>query len=285
MDLESLLGARPLAIAVVHLPNLRRVALERSVDKLLDYVERECGVLSEAGFDGVVVENFNDRPYPPRCGAPEVLGLISVALHRAVKCFPGFVGLNILRCSPIESYRIAYSFGAQFIRINTLVETIATDSGVIEPSAPSLAELRTLMPGVKVFADIVCKHSGSLDLALRAIAKMLETEDPRRALAEALREIALDAAERGCADALIVTGGRTGEPPSLEILKLVKEASRVPVIVGSGMDPQNVGKYLRHCDGVIVGSFIKVGGRAGNPTDPERARRFIEAFREGARAR
>ncbi|MFZ8793392.1 MAG: hypothetical protein ACO2O2_05860 [Acidilobaceae archaeon] len=50
------------------------------------------------------------------------------------------------------------------MRVNAYIETLATDSGLIESLAPSLAELRLLMPGVRIFGDIFCKHSGSIDL-------------------------------------------------------------------------------------------------------------------------
>ncbi len=280
MDLFEL---KPIAIAVIHLPNLRRVAAEKRVEEVVEFVEREARVLEEAGFDAVIVENFNDRPYTKVVREPEILGLMSIALYTAKKSFSGFVGLNILRCSAIEAYRIAYSLGAHFIRVNTVAETIATDSGLIEPVSPSLAELRLFMPGVKVLSDVLCKHSGSLDLALRFITKLAASVGEaiwHEVLRDSVKEIVLDATERGCADAVIVTGGRTGQPPSLSLVKLVREVSRVPVIIGSGMTPENVGKYLEYSDGVIVGSYIKVDGRAGNPTDPERAKRMALAIKE-----
>jgi hypothetical protein len=276
MDLPRLVG-------VIHLPSLRLVALRRDVDSVVSFVEREARVLEEAGFDGVIVENFGDASFSKRVSEPEILGIIAVVLHTARRSFNGFVGLNILRSSAVEAYRIAYVFRADFIRVNAYAETLATDSGLIEPSAPSLAELRHLMPGVKIFGDILCKHSGSIDLVARAftrIAQSLGEEPLAEAIRESIREIIMDAAERGLADALIVTGGRTGEAPPKEFLKFVKQVSPKPVYLGSGATAENIAEYAKLCDGVIVGSYIKVGGRAGNPTDPEKARRFAKAFRE-----
>jgi predicted TIM-barrel enzyme len=141
MDLPRLIG-------VIHLPNLRLAVLRRDVDSVVDFVEREARIFEEAGFDGVIVENFNDMPFSKKVSEPEILGLIALTLHVVRKNFNGFVGLNILRSSGVEAYRIAYAFKADFIRVNAYIETLATDSGLIESLAPSLAELRLLMPGL-----------------------------------------------------------------------------------------------------------------------------------------
>jgi predicted TIM-barrel enzyme len=37
-----------------------------------------------------------------------------------------------------------------------------------------------------------------------------------------VKETVLDACERGLTDAIIVTGGRTGEPPPLQLVQFVK---------------------------------------------------------------
>jgi len=276
----------PVLIGVIHLPNLREKALRRDVDSLVSFVEAEARVFAEAGFDGVIVENFGDAPYAKRVVEPELLGLISIALYTAKRVFSGSVGLNILRCSALEAYRIAYALGARFIRVNAFVETLATESGLIEPLAPSLAELRLAMPGVAVFGDILCKHSGSIDFVARVftrIAQSLGGEPLGEAVKESLRELVVDAVERGALDAVIVTGSRTGEAPPLDFVKFVKSVSTKPVYLGSGATPENIANYMRFCSGVIVGSYVKKGGRAGNPTDLERAKRFAKAFREAVK--
>ena len=50
-----------------------------------------------------------------------------------------------------------------------------------------------------------------------------------------------------------------------------------PVLVGSGVNEKTVARWLEEADGVIVGSAVKDGGRAGNAVDPERARKFVAA--------
>ena len=67
------------------------------------------------------------------------------------------------------------------------------------------------------------------------------------------------AAEFFGADAVILTGASTGQKASVEELAKVKKAVALPVLIGSGITPQNVSEFAQ-ADGFIVGSFLKVGG-------------------------
>jgi predicted TIM-barrel enzyme len=46
--------------------------------------------------------------------------------------------------------------------------------------------------------------------------------------------------------------------------------------VGSGADPSNAEDFLRLSDGLIVGSYIRDNGRAGETLDPRKARQMCE---------
>jgi predicted TIM-barrel enzyme len=89
-----------------------------------------------------------------------------------------------------------------------------------------------------------------------------------------------EVAERALADAVLVTGRATGAPVSLEDLERVRRAARVPVLVASGVTEESLPGLRGKCDGVIVGTAIKRGRRAGAPVDPVRARRFARAASE-----
>jgi hypothetical protein len=96
---------------------------------------------------------------------------------------------------------------------------------------------------------------------------------------------ALDAVERGRADCLIVTGLRTGAATSAEDLKSVRESlkeagRKLPVLVGSGVTPDNAEDLLRLSDGIIVGSYIREKGTAGRPLDPERLAEMSRTVRK-----
>jgi predicted TIM-barrel enzyme len=123
--------------------------------------------------------------------------------------------------------------------------------------AKVLRERKRLAPDVALFADVMVKHAYPL-------------------AGTTIGDDALDAVERGKADCLIVTGPRTGSPPSREDLSSVRtrldEAGlKVPVVVGSGITPTNVESLLKLGDGLIVGSYIRKQGRAGEEIEFERA--------------
>jgi hypothetical protein len=86
-----------------------------------------------------------------------------------------------------------------------------------------------------------------------------------------LSESARLAREKG-ADAIVVTGTVTGEPPALADLEEAKRgALDVPVLVGSGFDAENAEALLSIADGAIVGTSLK----RGNSVDPEKVKELL----------
>ena len=267
---------RKLLIGVIHLPRLPSTHYvgEANVEDIIERVIKESKILEELGYSGIIVENFGDSPYLKRVRDPLTLATFTVITREVVKSVSIDVGVNLLRNSGLEAYSVALATGAKFIRVNSLTETLLTDSGIIEPEAPRLRNVRFNHPGIKLYADIVCKHGASLSyLAHKELSLIRGGKEP-------IDEIITDAVERGKADALIVTGSRTGEEPDIEFLTKVKSIAPVPVIVGSGATPENLEALLKKADGIIVGSYIKIGGKAGNPVDAERAKRFVSRFNE-----
>ncbi|MEO3993969.1 MAG: BtpA/SgcQ family protein [Desulfurococcaceae archaeon TW002] len=267
-------------IGVIHLPRLpsTHYVSEIKVDEILERAVKESKLLDELGFNGIIIENFGDAPFLKRVKDPLTLTVFTIITREVVRSVSIDVGVNLLRNSGLEAYSVALAAGAKFIRVNSLTETLLTDSGIIKPEAPRLRNIRFNHPGVKVYADILCKHSASLSyLAYREHNLVKGSKEP-------IKELVMDAVERGKADALIVTGVRTGEEPDIEFLSKVKSVSPVPVIVGSGARPENLEILLKRADGVIVGSYIKINGKAGNPLDVERAKRFISKFSEVVRS-
>jgi predicted TIM-barrel enzyme len=95
-----------------------------------------------------------------------------------------------------------------------------------------------------------------------------------------LADSAQDAQNRGLADAVIITGSGTGHSASLEDIRQVKKSIHIPVLVGSGVTPQNLTEMLSAADGAIVGSFFKRDGELANPVDADRVRQIVETARK-----
>jgi membrane complex biogenesis BtpA family protein len=262
-------GVAKIGIGVVHLP-----ALPGSPDfsgGLTPVVERavaEAALLQKAGFDGLIIENYGDLPFFKAKVGPETVAAMTVAVREVRRSVEIPVGVNVLRNDYEAALAIAAACRCEFIRVNILVGAFVTPEGVIEGEpARVLRERRRVGPDIKVFADVMVKHAGPL-------------------AATSIVDDALDAAERGKADCLIVTGPRTGSPPTGEDLKAVgaglEEAGlSVPVVVGSGITPSNAEALLKLSNGVIVGSYIRKHGRAGEEIDFERALEIGNIKKEG----
>jgi len=91
-----------------------------------------------------------------------------------------------------------------------------------------------------------------------------------------IADAARDAARNG-ADALIVTGKATGLPPDPADLRAVKGASHLPVLVGSGITPENIGLFPE-ADGFIVGTWLKENGQVEAPIDPVRVKTLVHTM-------
>jgi uncharacterized protein len=95
-----------------------------------------------------------------------------------------------------------------------------------------------------------------------------------------LRESATRAHAAG-ADAVVVSGGRTGDPPSVrELADTRAGAGGVPVLIGSGLDAANAEVLLHVADGAIVGTSLLEDGHA----TVARVERLVRAA-AGARSR
>jgi predicted TIM-barrel enzyme len=85
---------------------------------------------------------------------------------------------------------------------------------------------------------------------------------------------------RGLADAVILSGWATGNPPTSEDLKEAKMAcGNTPLLVGSGATWDNVPQLMEYADGVIVSSSLKRNGQIQQAIDPIRVSRFVDAVR------
>lgn len=230
----------------------------------------DANLLVDGGLDGLLVENFLDAPFHPDAVPPEtVAGLTRAVLEVGRVAGDRPVGVNVLRNDARAALAVAAATGAAFVRINVHTGTMWADQGPLVGRAHETLRTRaTLRLHCAVWADVHVKHA---------------TPPPGHRLEDAAR----DTWERGLADALVVSGMRTGEATEPERIAAVRRAvPRAEVWVGSGATPESVGELLRVADGVIVGSFLERGGRAGAGVDAARVERFMEAVgaaREGDR--
>jgi len=253
--------ARPLLVGVVHLAPLPGAPrFDGDLPGVVARAVADALALREGEADALIVENFGDLPFHARRVAPETVAAMAHALVEVARAVPDRpLGVNVLRNDARAALGLCASTAASFLRVNVHVGAMLTDQGILEGrAAETLRERARLCPGALLLADVHVKHG--LPLAARPLA-----------------DEALETAWRGLADALIVSGGRTGSAPSAKELVSVRErVPALPLLVGSGLDEENARELLRHCDGAIVGTALKHDGQVDRPVDRERVLRLRE---------
>jgi len=263
----------PRLVGVIHLPPLGdapRGGRGKTAAELLEeagnWAISEAILLQRAGFEAIIVENFGDAPFFKGPVPPETVASMSVIVAALKEVLRIPLGINILRNDARSALAVAAVTGSEFIRVNVLSGAAATDQGLIEGEAATLMRERArLAPDVRVFADVHVKHARTL----HSDSIVLGAEE---------------AIERSLADAVIVTGATTGRPIGLTELETAYRAARLagaPLYVGSGMTPEHLIDFLPLCDGVIVGSALRKGRKAGAKLDPSAVKKFVTAFKRG----
>ena len=254
--------ALPKIIGVIHLlPLPGSPNFNGNIDAILDRALQDCRVYHDDGVAAAIIENFGDAPFTGASVPPITVSSMTMVARELRKQFPEIhFGINVLRNDAEAALSIAAVVGAKFIRVNVHVGVVIADQGIIQGKAYETLRLRkNLNSDVKIFADVDVKHStrlGNYDI----------------------KHQAADMIERGLADAIIITGARTGAAVDFrELQNLRKEFPNAKIIIGSGANAANAGKLLKYADGIIVGTSIKVDGVTSNAVDSKRLKEFVKA--------
>lgn len=248
-------------IGMVHIGALPGTPHAREpISKLAKQAASEAQILADAGFDAVMIENMHDAPYINTHGPEITAAMTAIGLAVASACKDIPLGIQVLSSGSREALAIALAIGARFIRVENFVFSHVADEGLMPDAVagPLLRYRRQIgATRVAILADIKKKH------ASHAITADVPIED------------AAHAAEFFGADGLIVTGAFTGRAASTADLKAVRTATKLPVVVGSGVTPKNLAAMFTHADAVIVGSHLKRDGHWSQPVDPKRAAQMV----------
>jgi uncharacterized protein len=245
-------------IGCVHLMALPGAPLYGgSMSVVYDKAIEEAEILSGGGVDGLIIENFRDNPYYPRRVPAETIAALSAIARELKQRVACPIGLNVLRNDGEAALAIATAVGAPFIRINVHCGAVVSEQGLMEGVAHKTLRLRSaLRSGVLIFADICVKHATPL------VDRGFVTETK-------------DVIERGLADAVIVSGERTGFETPAKVVQEVRGATAVPLLIGSGATPENIGNIFSSVNGIIVGSYFKSSGQANNFVERSRVKTFM----------
>jgi len=246
---------------MVHLrPLLGAPMFAGSLEDVVASALADAHALAAGGCDGVVFENFGDRPFRKHVDA-ETIAAMTRVIAEVVREISIPHGVNVLRNDARAALAIASASAAAFIRINIHIGVMATDQGIIEgEAADTLRHRASFAPNVMIFADHMVKHA-------RPVGPVDEVQ------------MARDLRERGMADAVIVSGRETGAAADIARLMNTRAAIDAPILVGSGLTSENANAYA-DADGAIVGTSVKRDGNVEMPVDPVRVERVVRAFKQ-----
>lgn len=264
--IAEIFGRKRALIGMIHCPAFPGAPRYSgaSRDEILSVCLRDAERLVTGGMHGLLVENHGDIPFrKPENIGHETAAFMAVVADRLKQEFGVPMGINVLANAPIPAFAVAAASGASFIRVNQWANAYVANEGFMEGRAAEALRYRTQLraDGIRVFADSHVKHGSHAIVADRSVTELT-------------RDLAFFDA-----DAVIATGQRTGDSADLNEIETVRDATHLPVLVGSGVTPDNVVPILERVDAVIVASSLKEGGVWWNPVEASRVVAFVEAAR------
>lgn len=239
---------------VAHLPPMPGYPNSPGLDGVIEFAIKEAQTLERAGFSAILIENEGDRPHVLEVSDEYIRNASQVI--KAVKAQTKLpVGLEILY-DMVGTVRAGIDARADFVRLDVFTDDTEVRWGLVKACTAEVGRLREKFPDAfpKLWVDIHVKHGRNLS---------------GRSLAEST-ELAL----RHGADALIVTGTMTGQPPQREDCEeMRRRAGGVPVYVGSGFSESNAAILCAVTEGAVVATSLQIDGQF----EAERCKRLAEA--------
>ena len=263
MKMERKLPSKFLAAMIAVRPLPGSPLYDGDDQKVFDQALADLEVYKNAEVDSILFENDHDLPYIQPPLDEKGIALMTKIVKEARSRFEQPIGIQMLEAANITSLEIAAEADLDYIRVEAFVFAHVGGSGVINGSAGKILRRRKELGAehIKVFADVKKKHGShslTIDLDIRDEVKQ---------------------AEFFLADGVIVTSQFTGINPDKGDLVKAKQAAKLPVLIGSGMTPENIHEYLPLADGFIVGSCFRKDGKFLETLEPERLATFMNAFR------
>lgn len=243
------LNGKKLVIGLVHLLPMPGTPLyeDSNLDKMTRKAIADCKTLKENGADGCLVQTV-DVYYPATDDTDyaRVATLAAVTARVRDAVGPDFlVGAQIMWNCITPSLAVCKGAGADFTRCSALVGKTESLYGTIEGQPLKVAEYRRKIEagGIAMLSEISGYHHTG-EYSAENIKNLASTS--MRLGANAVEVYAKDFAHNE------------------QLVKDVKAAGNIPVILGGGTTVENCASRLRYADGALVGTAFE-GGKWGGP--------------------
>ena len=251
-------GRKPI-IGMVHLAALPgSVHFSDPLEQTIARAVSEYRILTDCGFDGVILQNTGDVPALEYGDEATVACMTKAGLAMRAKSRL-LLGVNVLMNGSKAALAVAKAIDADFVRVKINSGVVATSTGMVQADPHEVLAFRR-----RIQADDIDLIG---DLYDRTAAPIWEFP------LDVLADLAIRHAD---IRALVVSGFDHQELISrLKILR--QKLPKALLIVGGGANIENLPELMPISDGIIVGSSIKSGGGFLDPVDPEKASQFIGA--------
>ena len=264
---KGIFGTEKPIIGMVHLkplPGSPGYDPDKGMKFIIKNALEDADRLVNGGIDGIQVENQFDKPFlkAEEIGWETVAAITSVVTNLKAK-YGIPMGVNIHLNGVCQALAVAAATECKWIRAFELANAYISNSGIIEAAGPKALRYRSVPHAndIMIFGDFHVKHGSHQITADRSLEEQAEDVEAAKA------------------DGVIVTGVKTGSPPTSEDIKRIKGSITIPILIGSGLTIENISEFLPLIDGAIVGSYFKNEGKLSNSIDVLRVKKFMYKVR------
>ena len=256
-------------IGALHFPPLLGYDDFPGFDTALNNALYDLDSFTKGGADAVIFENNYDLPHKIKV-SPSVVASLTYLGEKLKQASKIPLGISVLWNDYETALSIAKILGLQFVRLPVFVDKVKTDYGIIEGEPEAVVGFRKSIGAqeIALFADIHVKHAELLsDCSIE--------ESAQKAIAAG-------------ADALIVTGKWTGDAPEVaDLYNLRSRIGEFPILIGSGLNKENIKGLFDYANGAIVSTAVKTGKGQSHSIniksytqriDPTKVRELISAL-------
>jgi len=248
-------------IGLVHAKPLPGSPLYRNNDsEILDSLKYDLDALQEGNIDAVMFANENDRPYQYKVN-PSTIACMSYFIGKLKSEIIVPFGIDIA-FDPMATLAVAKATGAEFVR-EIFTGAYAGDSGFWNTDCSEYLRYRKSIDA----ENIICVYN--------IMAEFVYSLDSRP-----IEKIAKSIVFSSLPDAISISGNITGESIDIELFKRVKKnVKNIPLFINTGVNIKNIEKMYNECDGIFIGTGLKVGNETFQKVDKKKVKDIMNVVK------